>query len=66
VIIDCRYNNGGGIDGKSLAEFFGDDRNGLEYYDGYGGNGFNNLFQLSTGSDVSNQIATSLKRLYVR
>ncbi len=66
VIIDCRYNNGGGIDGKSLAEFFGDDRNGLEYYDGYGGNGFNNLFQLSTGSDVSNELATSLQRLYVR
>lgn len=63
VIIDCRYNNGGGIDGKALAEFFGDDRNGLEYYDGYGGNGFNNLFQLTTGSFVS---TTSLKRLYVR
>ncbi len=66
VIIDCRYNNGGGIDGKALAEFFGDDRNGLAYYDGYGGNGFNNLFQLSTGSGVSNELATSLTRLYVR
>ncbi len=66
VIIDCRYNNGGGIDGKSLAEFFGDDRNGLEYYDGYGGNGYNNLFKISTGSSISTDLTTSLRRLYVR
>ena len=71
IIIDCRYNNGGGIDGRSFAEFFGDDRNGLEYYDGYGGNGYNNLFQSSTGSyltsnNTSNIIADSLTKLYVR
>jgi len=71
VIIDCRYNDGGGCDGRSLAEFFGDDRNGLQYFDSNAGNGFNELYQTSTGSyltsnNTSNILASSLSKLHVR